>query len=383
MINLYVKLFDSYCTLLNATLKSKGVTKKLFLARGGLRLRKLFEKKFPLEKNSNFDFYTSRLAVIKAATYIAPDITALDIAKEYNNLTMSEMLGCFLGGDDYNEYIKTITDEEYLALSEKVSIERINAIFGFQGSSFLRSIVENQYHLIQKYWKDTVAIEDEVALVDTGWSGTIVFYLKLLFPVYSIDAYFFGKSTYGLKAFEYHKNVHGIMFDTSKPIANQGYSYLIENRHLIEMICELNHPSTEGYCEKEGKVEPLCGFALQDCILGTEDEIFHKIYERYEVDALPLNDGYLRALRQSILWPTKSDVSFLSNVSRSADFGKDIKVNMLHDMSWYPSQKIRNIRNALWFQGQVVQEFGSFGRILLYLNYQVFPFIPWLRNFAK
>jgi len=384
MIDTYSKMFNVYCLLLNAALESKNINKKLFLSRGGLRLRRLYGKCHPNADKQSLDFYTSRLATIKASTYIAPEITTIDMAKEYYGMSLDSMLKCFLGAEYYQKFTETKKLNELDELeSTLVQQSKLLDLFGFNGEPFLRDFVKGQYELLCQYWRESVEIDDEIALIDTGWSGTIVFYLKLMFPNYNINAFFFGKTTYGGPSYDYHMFVHGVMFDTNKVIPGHGFSYLIENRHLIEMICEPQCASTESYIFDGLKVHPNCGVIPEEVIIGSQDDIYNKILLKMKPEQGSLALNYFRDLRRATLYPSKKDVEFLSGSSRSADFGKEIQVQILLKSSSNPISKIKNIRSSLWRNGQVVREFGRLGRLYLYLNYQVFPYVPWLRRFTK
>ncbi|RQW61713.1 hypothetical protein [Vibrio viridaestus] len=375
MIEQYAYLFKIYNSFLYATLKSKNIDNILFLARGGIRLRAVFSKThsdYLLSVKSNV-CYTSRLAAIKACSYVAPDITSYDLAKEYYGMSLYSMLQCFLGSHSFGEYKAcTSTDKLERLHNTQVCYSSVNDLLSIEdGDLFLREYVFNQYNLFFSYWKQLVDKKDKIALVDTGWSGSIVFYLKVLFPNYNINAFFVGKSTYGGPEFNFHKFVHGIMFDSYQENISQGFSYIIENRHIIEMLCEPEHPSTETYIKVEGLITPECGFIDDSNVLGDISSIFYQVYNKIDDIDDELSTLYLGKLRKQILWPSKNELFNYLSISRSADFGKDLKVNMILDKEINLKGKYINIKRSLWKQGQIVQEFGMLGRFYLRFKYNL------------
>ena len=307
----------------------------------------------------------------------------LDSVSLVFNYNLYDMLCCFLGDEKFKEYLAIINEKKIEKLtSNNANYKNILELFDFNGDIYLRNYVKSQYSYIQKYWKSYISPSDNVGLIDTGWSGTIVFYFKLLFPSYNIQAFFIGKSTYNKAPSEFHKDVHGIMFDTAEFVIGQGFSYLIENRHIIESIFEPKHPSTESYILIDDIVQPNCGLINSSDILGDENSLFFYIYKN-------INDikeiSYLPGLKYKILCPSKSDLDFYLSIERSADFGKNINVSLLSAPSVFYAfpQKIRSVKSALWLQGQVVSEFGFLGRLFLFFKYYLKPFFSRFFYFFK
>lgn len=359
-------------------------TVALFLSRGGVRIRHFYE--LFLDANSvkcpvHFsDFYVSRMSVIKSSLLINYETVYQDFLKEFAWYHVGDAVKAFFGESvhsTWNEKSGSENKEQPLTQAEA------NHLFWSDTASaeYIRYILHNQYNLYKQYLDSVAKNKKNVLLVDTGWSGSILNYMDLLDEDREYMALFFGRYNYGKSDLPWFNKIMGVEIEGVWHDKNRPETSLFINRHLIEGLCEIRCKSVEGYVryEKDG-ILPAGGKAEEDKIAPIENEPQAFGVAKYIKNAengLDIEKIHRSALNASkriewrMIYPTKKDTIAFSVQTRSADFGKDLDVPVFRPKEkglWNFREKIRNVNESLWPNGQICREF-SFARIPIQFIY--------------
>jgi hypothetical protein len=349
-------------------------SKFLFLSRGGVRLRALYESFLNVNGLGSpvpyEDFYVSRMSLIKASLHHAYEEVVGDFLKEYAWFNADQTFRAFLQPDQYRQWQKCEHDYDLNEVLDRELIDRI-VWGGSHASVYLRSILEEQHATYQQYLQQVLGARKHVLLVDTGWSGSILKFMQCLDPERDYTALYFGRYNYGKPDPIWFNRVVGVEvqhpgFDRKIPITS-----IFLNRHLIEGLCEIRWPSVTGYqVHTGGKVESYEGVPPESQVKpdGTEPHALG-VFQYIEQADVGMNyeainnkaDDAARLLKKRLMYPSRSDLPLLSVPTRSADFGKDIDVPFLAEPIrplYRLRAKLRQSKNALWQPGQLALEFG-------------------------
>lgn len=365
---------------------NKDDTSLLFLARGGIRIRFFYEqflKKNNLESPLDYsDFYVSRMAIIKANMLSNYEAVYRDFLKEYSWFSISEGIRAFFGDHVY-DYWSDI--DVSLNPEQRLDQDTLNRLIwdNTESADYLRRILQKQQKWYLEYLNEKVKKNKHVVLVDTGWSGSILNYMQCLDKKREYTAQYFGRYNYGLGELPWFNKIIGVElegndFDRKRPV-----TALFTNRHLIEGLCEIRWPSVTGYKKVEGGlVEPNDGFADEYSVKPLPEEPQAYGVMQYILDAkdgLNIEKIHIsgeqasKLLCRRLMYPTKKDIYYFSFNTRSADFGKDLDVDMLIKPTqsiFKFSEKLKHIKNSLWPLGQIVLEFPLTYKIIQFLYHR-------------
>lgn len=349
-------------------------TQLLFLSRGGIRIRAFYETFLSTNQLTSIipydDFYVSRMALIKANLRWSYYMVKWDLLTEYSHFSINDAIQAFLQPEQYEEWLRQGPGCDIHAEINSVLLDDV-----FQGSSaganYLRELLEEEHRCYVEYLKEKVGDRTNVILVDTGWSGSILKYMRNLDPERDYLALFFGRYNYTKPDPEWFNRVIGVEaqnsdFDSRIPITS-----IFINRHLIEGLCEIRWPSVTGYLiGSNRKVEPYEGVAPESRIFPDQNEphaegVLQYLQGgqggmNYEIINQKANNAAKKLCRK-LMYPSSRDVPRFSVPARSADFGKNLNVTFFSEpvKPFYRIKaKLLASRDSLWPQGQITLEFG-------------------------
>jgi hypothetical protein len=348
--------------------------KALFMARGGLRLRHLYN--LYLESQGfqapcpQADFYASRIAVAKACLLDDFEAVARLVLAEFSGADMAAVFSALLPDDrlrQFDEY----ADMDRLS-KEPASVDALRhwCMAGDAARDVINSYFVSQSALLDQYVDQLIRRDaiDHPLLVDTGWAGSTQAMLMRRYPDLSWQGHYFGRYNYGKAAPSQFSHIIGV-------ICENGYTWqrpmsaIFLHRHLVEGSCEMDVPSVEGYeARDDGTVAPVGGFFAPGVVEPRHDEIvFRGIldhFQRLEKGISPAAvcgdaNRAARRLLLTILFPSREDIEALALAPRSADFGKEETVPIVQPPIPGRSlrDKLRVITRAIWPQAQIVFEF--------------------------
>lgn len=363
----------------------------LFLSRGGIRLR-YFYQQF-LEVNSIEaplpidDYYISRMASMKANFLQRPEEIAAELVKEFNYWSVHDAMGALLPWHVFEPWWNALDEVHQERYRIKVIAKDVltNLIADSQpGHEYLREYFDAQKQLARRHLDEIRQGKNEIILVDTGWSGSILAMIQGGFTDISFMGHFFGRYAYGEEWKPWFSHLIGIgvedkVFRWSKP-----HTSLFQHRHLIEGMCEPVWPSVEWYViDDDGQVTSQAGPIPPERVAPSDEEPFAQgvvDYIRYNSTGLNAYSIHSKAhkasrrLRRLVCFPRISETSLMTVETRSADFGKNLDVPVLIETGNKTKLKdrIANIRTSLWPEAQIAREF-PFSRLPIQLMYLFVP----------
>lgn len=356
-------VFLEFCHRLEVILSaySPDDTVALFVSRGGLRLRALFEAHLRRTARSApvplVDFYTSRIAAVKAALLENFDATTSLIGFELKYSDRQEMSRALFGAD----YSDGVDDHEDLAGSLAQIV---------QNCSPAREYLREQASLLDSYLSSLTGGRKQVVIVDTGWSGTTQAVLMRRYPRLEWTGLYFCKWNWRQTRSNHVNRMLAVSVDADALPLSNPRSALINYHHLIEGLFEINMPSVEEYRLQDGNVVPD-HMATDTDILpqSSGDELFAASYD-YIANA-PIRTGpaisadadkAFKRLASKLRYPSKRDTRLLCVPPRSCDFGRTMSMPVLvvPGPRGLLKSKLARIRTALWKQGQIRLEFPDY-----------------------
>ncbi len=244
----------------------------------------------------------------------------------------------------------------------------------FQSNAF-KSVVEPQIRFERENLYSYLRQNDffgrqRVALIDIGWSGSIVDNLDRAFgrlPEYPhIYAFFLGliKRPGSISARNTFSEKAGILFDYRH--ANSREYYILEFYDFIEEVAKKHEGTTLGY--KQGG-NGGCIPILEDYELSDQEVTLKEIrkgcidYARtcidfnmqWDHDFKSIREKYNRYLLKKIYFPRISEVRSLENIYHDEDMGSTFRyspVNKLHIKDFINFQNLqRKIQTSTWKPG--------------------------------
>ncbi|MGE0725141.1 MAG: hypothetical protein AB7O45_12245 [Alphaproteobacteria bacterium] len=364
-------IFAQFCQRLHlATLAFDGrEARLLFVARGGLRLRYLYERwcartgtrpALPVG-----DLMISRVAAAKACLVARFDAVAPVLVQEFRNGSLGYMLRCLLR--------ERLDPAPPILAHCPASVDAFRAAYRGDDAlgETLRAYFAEQAALFETYIEDALDGARTPVLVDTGWTGSTQALLMDRFPDLDWHGLYFGRWDYGRGPGRHFGHMFGVSLDSLEPGANRAGQALFHYHHLIEDPLEIEVPSVEGYRHGAGaggsRAEPdVPPFDPAVLAPHADGPLFEGIVAHLDDPATPLDflsverSAYAayRRLRRMILWPRAAELPAMVVRPRSADFGRTLTVPVLvrlPDRSLV--RKLKSVATALWRPGQFAVTF--------------------------
>ena len=339
--------------------------KLLFAARGGLRLRLLYElwcaRTGTVPVLPVGDILISRVAAAKGCLEQDFERVAPMLVKEFAAGSLGYMLRCLLRG-------RGIDLPDVLAHCP-VKLDSFAAVYHADDAlgRAVRAYFAEQADALSAYLDELLDGVKTPVLVDSGWTGGTQALLMRHFPQWDWHGLYFGRWDYGRGPGPHFGHIFGVAVDSLEPYANGPGQALFAYHHLIEDPLEIAAPSVEGYRLEAGRGLPDGG-AIDPAVLppGADDAMFQGIVEHFRSPAgagdfmaveRRAHAAY-RRLRRMILWPRPSELPGMQVRPRSADFGRSLTVPVLlrlPDASL--KRRMKSVGAALWKPGQMVVAF--------------------------
>ena len=335
--------------------------KILFCARAGVRIRQALEVymgRVDHEVPDDWEIlWVSRMMIAKGIWRQAPETSKDIFSKEFKYTAREIAVDCIVGGKPSKTVLDkafSMTPPDFAAITEDQSEK-------FQ---LLNAHLEEQSWLFEEKTTQLLNGKDCALLIDTGWMATSQRLLSKGMP--EIDwwgAYF------GLSAIEQeHEPRHhwsqavGLMFTSDTVQRDVPETSILEFRHIIESLFEPKAPSIERYLRTndgaiiaEGEVENLADRenAIEDPIFGGVMEALTQAPKDPAEVAANAQAAWLR-LQKFILTPSRAQTEVYQATKRSADFGRDLSVDVLLPIDERTPEE--RVRDSLWTAGQIALE---------------------------
>jgi hypothetical protein len=370
----------------------------LFLARGGLRIRAYYQRFLEANKLESpipyWDFYVSRMALIKASMISHYENIKNDFLTEYCQFSPGEVVSSFWGKPVYDAWVNMPgARDPHIYLDQ----DSLNALLwtDSESSDFLRRILLDQQKLYFEYLNEIIGGKKNLITVDTGWSGSIFNYMQSLDNEHNYTGQYFGRYSYGKGELPWFNKLIGVEVEAPNFNRKKPVTALFLNRHLIEGLCEIRWPSVTGYQRLEnGRSGPIEGLASEEFVLPLPEEpqaygVMRYISEAKDgIDIQKIHESGENAVGQlcrKLMYPSKEDLEIFSVETRSADFGKNLDVPVfiapIRDV-FDLKLKVENIKNSLWPVGQITLEFPKTHRIIQFLYHRRYWFLGLFRRFV-
>jgi hypothetical protein len=355
----------------------------LYIARGGIRLRYLYELFLRSSGRGSAcagkDFFISRVAAAKGCLQKDFDYVARHLAREYFDLTVGGMLKALLPREDLR--LPADLSGRPAGFQE---FDRLYHSPDPRGET-IRGYFAEQAALLASYIRRMAGGKTSVLLIDTGWTATTQAMLMRAFPEITWTGLYFGRWDYRKQSPWHFGSVIGISVDGAgyDPLAPR--TALFHHHHLIEAPLEPAIPSVEEYVRDERTGEAVSDAEKNSEISAEPDdsdthysgiiEYFMSVPGRKTFLAISKDaEAAYERLPAMILRPSRREFRDLLVDDRSADYGRGNSNPILcvdPPGAGLVNKSLR-IRRSLWKEGQIVFEFPAASWFLLRLLYAAF-----------
>lgn len=352
----------------------------LFCARAGLRLRILAEtvsnnSGWDMSSTKHVDFMMSRLLAVKCALAVAPEPASNIIAAEFRG----KSLGCALkalGSDSFQESENNITPDNF------------RAYLNSQSGTQLRENALIQHRLVAERLAFDIGGSKRVIIVDSGLFGSIHFLLQQAFPEWDWYGAYFGRSNYRKLAAPHFAKSLGLVFQSDHWVPSRPETSFLRHWHLIEDLLEPDLPSVQEYLPRQPwpksnlEEDPRWPLSLK-ARSGLWDQVINAGEHMPTLDPeqqVPEYDYAISYMARLILAPRPRELADLVSGVRSHDFGREGGVSGLLTSDTCPGSRFQRVKEALWHEGQAVEEFGVAASSLLYVRMHLLTALHLLRN---
>ena len=347
-----------------------GDTEFLYCARAGLRIQRLYQLFLsgyqPQAKAKGQMFWISRVAVCKGTYNREPKGALSQIALEYANLPMSQVVGGLLRHNPERLQGLKLDRWELKAHGREFPLWLGTTM---AEAKAIRAYLTECGPAFETYLEGLLAGKSRAVLIDSGWRGSAQSMLTRAFPDYDWQGVYFGRILTEGHDPGIVKNVIGILFEENAYEPEVPESAFILHRHLIETLLEPNGPSIEEI--PAGSFKPAADRLIAaniDEVIDKDEDAFYLLVQKYLKDhagsafsdIISRHQKAMEELARVIVLPTRAEARAIRIKNRSADFGKALSVPVLlpSDHATYQDPEAR-VRNALWPQGQIALEYNG------------------------
>ena len=306
----------------------------LFMARGGLRLKYLFELFLKINRLEFripcFPFWSSRFFGVKMTFQENPELAVGNLAREFACADCTAVANALLPDEFYPDkeaLLRTIPGD---IASAPVTREKIFALYQSRCdcSAKLREHLREQHDLGHRLLSEQFGSFRNLHIVDSGWFGSTLGSLQTGCPRWQWDALYFGRWNYRGETPWYFGDITGLMIDAVGLKGKNAIDIFLEYHHILEAVLEPELPSVE-YCRGDGSCNAMIpGWEAR--VAGDDNEELWSGVKDYFASAPPADlDACTRATSQVLKkwkrllrYPTREEARLLEVPPRSADFGK-------------------------------------------------------------
>jgi hypothetical protein len=342
--------------VLLSSLEGRDDAALLFCARGGLRLRLIYERFLavcglpsPLPAH---DLMVSRVVAVRVALASGCATAYEQIGYEMGHFSLRQVARA-IGGDSWvaDDHGGRLLDEPY---TDHGFARLLASDAGRPG----RANIDRQAALFREHLDGLLAERNHAILCDSGLSGSTMRLLEDGMPDHRWGCALFARSNYKKLSTPHYRRTIGLSIQSDGYSPFDERSAILRYWHLIESTLEPDLPSVSTFDRIDGavrsnletpgwkaKVDPM----PHELYLGIIDYI--EQLPRAQAMARILADvgpAYAR-LRRAVIYPTRADVDTLNLGARSLDFGR------FDDMSGPVCEPglSKALRGSLWREGAV------------------------------
>jgi hypothetical protein len=323
----------------------------LFCARGGLRLRLLYEtflerigRTSPLQAD---ELMVSRLVAARPALLARAPAALDEIGREFDGETMRAVVAALvqsdLGLSPRWDRVYERGRFERLLWADDGEAAAVRAAVGVQASLF-------RSHLAEK------SQGRRVILCDTGLYGSTMRLLGAAYPHADLFCVMFARSNYKGFATEHFARTCGLCVESDFYSTLDLRASVLRFWQLIEHVLEPDLDSVRTFVMGEDG-RPRCNLerpGWREAVRPGEGEIFAGVLSYVDGFSAPtfhqrLYDDSARAwpeFKRRVTRPRRSDVAVLSIGERSRDFGRDEKIDAI-----VAGSGLSQLKASLWREG--------------------------------
>lgn len=343
--------------------------KVLFVSRAGIRIRRALEvylNTIGESLSGDVDyFWISRLMVAKGTWKRNRENAIAILSGEFHHATIRDFANAMYRHFGLPEGFPA----DHSSLDQPGS--KLARFFGEGGPAAyaISSYFTEQSEFFEQYLSDLMGDRKTALLIDSGWAGTAQRLLADAFPEIDWWGAYFGRSGFENTNRKYWRKMIGLVFEQDTYEYDKPETCTILHRHMIEDLLEPSGESIERLVrDEDGRIcAPEARGILADSPDRESDPIFTGVLNYlYKLPDGNSPASLHKAARKAwekiariVALPDREETRIFSSVTRSADFGKNLKVPLLlppknrHEGD-SPDQRIRD---ALWQPGQAALEY--------------------------
>lgn len=339
-------------------------TRLLFCARGGLRLRLIYEAFLAAAGLPApvvyADFMVSRLIAARTALQAGSADAYQELAREFR-------------GDTLGQVLRAITQRRDLeapgteAPFEPGALRRLLDAAGATGAA-LRADVAEQNRLFDAHLAACAGSARRILLCDTGLYGSTVRLLRAGRPDYDWTCALFARSNYKGFSESHFPATVGLCVESRSYNPLEPRTAVLRYWHLIESCLEPELPSVVSFAPSQGgALANLAAPGWEARLPGRPGELFAGAMAylaglprgRAAAQLYADAPAAWRRLHDAIVWPGPREREILSIGPRSRDFGRRERVAVV------AAAGLQKISGSLWREGAVVDRFPVSRRVWL------------------
>ena len=345
--------------------------KTLFVSRAGIRIRRMLDRFIETANLRPYEngeyFWISRLMVAKGVWRVKPEMAIELFQKEFISSTRREFIEAMVRFDDgVAEF--DLDDKRHDKIGPGLD-EFIKS--DDPAAARIRTYFDEQAGLFEKYLEQVLGDHDTAYLVDSGWQGTAQTFLSNAFPDIDWWGAYFGRSGFEQSDRSYWSKMIGLVFEADYFVPEKPQTCIVDHRHMIESLLEPAGSSIERlHTEEDGTIgSPESEAILADAPDRDTNPVHAGVWDYLSTLPDGAGPGVLakkagdawQELSRIVCMPTREDVDLFSEITRSADFGRTLKVDLLmepKDRNKWDDPGTR-INDSLWPAGQAIVEYPS------------------------
>jgi hypothetical protein len=366
----------------------------LFCARGGLRLRLVYERflaRTALASPVSFnDLMVSRIVAARGALLKHSSAAVEEITREFQGESLMSLADALAGG----AISPTIADLPDKTLNALDGTNRLAALlFGSDGRlTRLGEEVQSQHARFADHLSAQSGHCSRIILCDTGLYGSTIRMLAHGVPNVSWTCALFARSNY--KGFDtaHFARTCGLSVERDGYSPFDTRSAALRYWQLFEDLLEPPLPSVRRFDNVSGAMRSNLE------INGWREKVSYDSHGLFTaalayLDALPEKDfaeviyrdadRAWRRLHDSVVWPTHDEARQLMVSERSRDFGRsETAAGLSSERGGSLGNRVASIRGSLWREGAVAINFPAM-RPLILMALQSFHLLRFLRGLKR
>jgi predicted HAD superfamily hydrolase len=401
--NILGPLLTTFIHILTIEIKNRNFQRLYFIAREGFLLKKLFNM-FSKELHDGSSPKPIYLSTSRYTSFVASITTLTErefkIATWGENLQIKDVI-YRLGIQDLTE-IKGLLAKHDIDPFEYLRNNKVDkSVYDlFTDPAFAHVVTCNSKimrDLFAQYLRqiDFFSHGGDIALIDTGWAGTIqdcieyTFYETHDFP--TISGYYLALNPPIVKS---TSNKKGLIYDYRKSYPEE--MFITFFREALEFSCRAYHGTTIGYKRLEnGRIIPLFRrnsddrvreerinkhvLLIQKGIIDFAKE-YLKLVKVLDIDPIELKPFVTKLYDLYLSFPSKEYVNTFEQIANTDDFGSENIKNIVRDFSFKeiikPKSFIQSLIASPWREASLNKIGIPF---LLTFYYLAKRFICWIR----